>query len=283
MLRRVYALFALLAALLPLPGIAATTVVTIPRAETDRDPRNQFAFSLLEQVLQRSGRNYLLQKSDVRMQQGRALLQLQKGEGIDVICYMTSAEREAMLLPIRIPVDKGLIGWRLLMINKAQAMRWKQIAAIGELKTLTAGQGSDWPDFAILRANGYKVYGTSSYDSLFSMLESERIDYLPRAVTEVWLEADTHQEHLMVEPSLAFRYDAASYFFVRKGNEQLAADITIGFEKMIADGSFEKIFQEYYGDIIRRSGLKDRRIIELDNPLLPNGIPVERRKLLFRE
>ena len=115
------------------------------------------------------------------------------------------------------------------------------------------------------------------------MLESERIDYLPRAVTEVWLEADAHQENLMVEPALVFRYPAASYFFVRKGNEQLAADITVGFEKLIADGSFEKIFQEYYGDIIRRSALKDRRIIELDNPLLPDGIPVERRKLLFRE
>ncbi|MES2324077.1 MAG: transporter substrate-binding domain-containing protein [Pseudomonadota bacterium] len=283
MLRPVRALFALLAVLVPLLGSAAPTVVTIPRAESERDARSQFPFFLLEQVLQRSGRHYLLQKSDVRMQQGRALLQLQKGEGIDVVCYMTSAERESLLLPIRIPVDKGLIGWRLLMIKKSQAARWKQIAASGELRDLTAGQGSDWPDFAILRANGFKVYGTTNYDSLFSMLESERIDYFPRSVNEVWLEADAHQDQLMVEPTLAFRYAAASYYFVRKGNEQLAADITIGMEKMIADGSYEKLFQEYYGEVIRRSGLKDRRIIELNNPLLPNGLPVERRNLQFRE
>jgi ABC-type amino acid transport substrate-binding protein len=162
-------------------------------------------------------------------------------------------------------------------------MRWKQISSPSELRGLTAGQGSDWPDFAILRANGFKVYGTTNYDSLFSMLETERIDYFPRSVNEVWMEADAHQEQLMVEPTLAFRYAAASYYFVRKGNEQLASDITVGLEKMIADGSFDKLFQEYYGEIIRRSTLKERRIIELDNPLLPNGIPVERRKLLFRE
>lgn len=283
MLCRARVFFALLALLLPLPGMAAPITVTIPRAETERDPRSQFPFQLLEQVLQRSGRDYVLKKSAVRMQQGRAVLQLQKGEGVDVVCYMTSAEREALLLPIRIPVDKGLIGWRLLMINKTQAMRWKRIAASSEFRELTAGQGSDWPDFAILRANGFKVYGTSNYDSLFSMLESERIDYLPRAVNEVWLEADAHQEHLMVEPALAFRYVTASYFFVRKGNEQLAADIATGFDKMLADGSYEKMFQEYYGEVIRRSALKDRRIIELINPLLPNGIPVERRNLLYRE
>jgi ABC-type amino acid transport substrate-binding protein len=115
------------------------------------------------------------------------------------------------------------------------------------------------------------------------MLQQNRIDYFPRAVSEIWYEADARQDSLMVAPKLAFRYTTASYFFVRKGQTQLAADITQGLDSMLADGSFEKLFQQFYGEVIRRSGLKERQIVELNNPSLPDGIPPERRKLLFRD
>ncbi|MES2899464.1 MAG: transporter substrate-binding domain-containing protein [Pseudomonadota bacterium] len=268
---------------LPALAVGAPTVVTFPRPESEQDTRNRFPYFLLEQALQRSGRAYRLRYSDVRMQQGRAVAMLEKNQGIDIVCFMTSAEREATLLPIRIPIDKGLIGWRLILINKSQAERWSRFASVVELKSLTAGQGSDWPDFSILRDNGFKVYGTSNYDSLFSMLQQQRIDYFPRAVSEIWYEADAHKDSLMVAPRLAFRYTTASYFFVRKGQERLAADITLGLDSMIADGSYEKLFQHYYGDVIRRSGLRERQVVELNNSMLPDGIPAERRKLLFRE
>lgn len=273
----------LLAGLLPLAACVGATVVTFPRPESDQDARNRYPYLLLGQALQRSGRDYRLRYSRLRMQQGRALLQLEKGEGIDIVSFMTSAERETRLLPVRIPIDKGLVGWRLVLINKSQAARWSQIRSVDEIRLLTAGQGSDWPDSGILRANGFRVYGTFNYDSLFRMLERQRFDYFPRSINEVWTEADAHKTRLMVEPRFAFRYVTASYFFVRKDQAQLAEDITQGLERMIADGSFERLFQQYYGEVIRRSQLKVRQIIELDNPLLPDGIPVEQRKLLFRQ
>ncbi len=217
------------------------------------------------------------------MRQGRALAMLEKNLGIDVVAYMTSAERESALLPIRIPIDKGLIGWRLMLINRSDAARWSRFTSAVDLNNLTAGQGSDWPDMFILRDSGYKVYGTSNYESLFSMLQQRRIDYFPRAVSEIWTEVDAHKDSLMVAPRLAFRYTTATYFFVRKDQAQLAADVTRGLDSMIADGSYEKLFQHYYGDLIRRSALRERQVVELPNSMLPDGIPAERRKLLFRE
>ncbi len=70
---------------------------------------------------------------------------------------------------------------------------------------------------------------------------------------------------------------------MRKGNTQLAADIAAGLEGMIADGSFEKLFQEYYGEMIRKSALKERRVLELKNPLMPKDMPIGRKNLWFRE
>ena len=281
--RHLFLIAPLITALTAPPPALAEIVVRYPRPESNPDERSLYTQRLLELALQRANPGYRVEQHPVRMLQGRALLRLQKGEGIDVVSTMTTSEREASFMPVRIPLDKGLIGWRLLLINKAQASKLKSVRTLEDLKRLTAGQGSDWPDTAILRANGLPVYGTSNYEALFSMLESERIDYFPRAVTEIWSEVGLYQERLAVEPSLVLRYPTAIYFFVRKDNTLLAADITSGLEKMIADGAFEKLFQEFYGEMIRKSALKERRILDLKNPLMPKGLPLGRKNLWFRE
>lgn len=274
----------LLVAMLTAPLLAsAEVVVRVPRPESGPDERSVYARRMLELALERAYTTYRVEQNPVRMLQGRALLRLQNGDGIDVVSTMTTAEREAAHLAIRIPIDKGLIGWRLLLINKSHAARMKSVRSIDDLKSLTAGQGTDWPDAAILRANGLNVYGTTNYDALFSMLESDRIDYFPRAVTEIWNEVDTSQQRLVVDPMLMLRYQTAIYFFVRKGNTRLATDIAEGLEKMIADGSFDREFQEYYGEMIRKSGLKGRRVFDLANPLMPKDMPLSRKNLWFRE
>jgi hypothetical protein len=276
--------YLLLMALLSQPVLAAADVVVrYPRPESAPDERSRYTQRLLELVLQRAYITYRVELNPVRMQQGRAIVRLKTNEGIDVLSTMTSIEREQEMHPIRIPIDKGLIGWRLLLINKTHAPRFTALTTLDDLKKLTAGQGNDWPDMRIMRANGLNVYGTTNYDSLFNMLESERIDYFPRSVIEIWAELDNYPQRLMVEPSIVLHYPAALYFFVRKGNTRLATDISEGLEKMIADGSFEKLFQDYYGDMIRRAGIKDRRVFELANPLAPGTMPVARKNLWFRE
>lgn len=259
----------------------ADTVIRYPRPESGADHLSQYPVRLLEQALQHAGRSYRVELYPVRMQQARALLRLENSEGIDVVTTMTSAEREARLQPIRIPLDKGVWGLRLLLINKAAAARFAGLASADQLKPMLAGQGSNWPDTAILRANGLRVYGApASYEVLYRMLETGNIDYFPRSVTEIWGELKLHQDALMVEPSVVLRYRTAVYFFVRKGDTRLAADLHAGLERMIADGSFEKLFQKFFGEQIRRAALKDRRVIDLVNPAAP-ALPLERKELWF--
>lgn len=270
------------AAALPAAAAGPAIVVTFPRPESYPDERNRYPLRLLEMALKRSDNTYRVQLYPVRMQQGRALILLQNGEGIDIVSTMTSVEREAHLMPVRIPIDKGLIGWRLLLVNKANAGQLDGVDTIEALRKLKAAQGADWPDTAILRANDLDVYGTSNYESLFKMLESQRIDYFPRSVSEIWKEVD-RRPTLMVEPNLVLRYPTALFYFVRKGDKQLHADISTGLERMIADGTYEAMFQQHYGPLIKRANLKQRKIIELHNPLKPDLMPTDRKQLWFRD
>jgi len=268
---------------LSLPQARAATVLRYPRSEPRAAPSEHYPVRLLRMALERSGRQYVLQSTPLMMRQSRALLELQSGRILDVMWTMTSRERERDLLPIRIPLDRGLIGWRLLLIRKNDTARFAAIRKAEELRAMTALQGHDWPDTDILRANGFRVQTASDYAGMFGMLATDRVDYFPRATFEIWDEAKAHaSEELVVAPGLALYYPSAFYYFVNKRNVALAADIERGMERMLADGSYEKLFQEYFGAMIERAALAKRRVFSLHNPLLPDATPLGRRELWYR-
>jgi len=273
-----------LACLLAPAWAAAQLPIFYPPPHAPTDTRNQYPIRLLETALQKAGGQYRAAETPLRMQQGRAMSLLQHGQVIDVVWAMTSIEAEANLLPIRIPIFKGLISWRLLLINQRQAEKFKQIASADALKRMVAGQGHDWPGTPILRANGYRVHGSSDYGSLFHMLKQNRIDFFPRSIVEIWAEAETHRKDgIIVEPTILLRYPSAFYFFVNKNNTKLAAELTAGLEMMIQDGTFDRLFHAYYDEAISKAALKTRTVFELDNPILPPETPLGRDALWFHQ
>jgi hypothetical protein len=284
--RRIF-LGGLLTLALPPVLAAPPTAVRYPPSEPQgnvghEDPAQYFPVRLLRAALEHSGRDYQPQPTTQMMRQNRALVELQSGRAIEVVWTMTSRQREQDLLPVRVPLDRGLIGWRLLLIRKSDEARFAAIRKASELQALEALQGHDWPDTEILRANHYRVQTSSDYAGMFKMLSSGRVDYFPRSVFEVWSEAEAFADQgLMVAPGLALHYPSAFYFFVNKRNTVLAADIQRGLEAMQADGSYERLFQEYFGETLRRSALPSRRVFELRNPLLPEATPMARLDYRF--
>ena len=82
--------------------VAQPLRVTHIRPASETDPRNAYFIDLLDLVLAKTEGAYQLVAHQTGMQQGRALKQLNKGEGLDIV--MTSTEREQALLAIRIPL-----------------------------------------------------------------------------------------------------------------------------------------------------------------------------------
>jgi len=262
---------------------AVPRTLVYPRAEADADRRDDYPVQLLALALEKAGRHDKLQPHALFMLQARSIRELEQGRGLDVIWTMTSIEREADLLPIRIPIDRGLLGWRLLLVRKDGLARFAQLHSLLELQPLRAGQGSDWPDTTILRAAGLTVDESARYGDLFRKLEAGRIDYFPRGLHEVGGELDAHRgEGLEVEPHLALHYPAAMYFFVNKRDKALAADISRGLEKALHDGSFDALFQHHFGAMLKRANLNERQVFEPRNPLLPADTPLGEAHLWYR-
>ncbi|MDP3813719.1 hypothetical protein [Pseudomonas sp.] len=276
---RLFALLWLLGLCAPLQA----EILTYAPPEVADDPRNRYPLLLLQLALDQAGGDYQLQPSATPMQQGRVFMELAHGRNVRVAWSMTSLEREAQLLPIRIPLYKGLIGWRLALVKAERRELLHKVRNLEELGRFSAGQGHDWPDTEILRANGLPVVGVPNYQSLFSMLTLGRFDYFPRSLAEVWAEAEQQRAGgLVVDDSLVLHYPSAVYFFVNPKDVALAAHIERGLELAIADGSFERLFQVHYGEYIERAQLGKRRILHLNNPLLPPQTPLQRKELWFQ-
>jgi ABC-type amino acid transport substrate-binding protein len=269
-------LLALYGAFAGLAAEGSTLQVRYPQQEAD----GAYPVKVLALALSKSGIPYAMEPMHYQMPQGRALKQLAQGIDLNVVWSITSKEREQDLLPVRIPIDKGLYGWRIFLVNKQDLPKFFGIKSLNDLKVHKAGQGHDWPDTTILRTNGLPVEVSPRYDSLFRMLKSNRFDYFPRSVLEIWGEADRYADMgLVVEPRLLLHYPTAFYFFVSKSNPELAAILERGLTAAIKDGSFERLFQQSYGDVIRRANLSGRTELRLTNPLLPTKMPLQRKEL----
>lgn len=173
----------------------------------------RYQLQLLREALQASGEPFTLQPSGQDMVQSRVLKEIAAGQ-VDVYWSMTSATREQQLLPVRIPLDKGLNGWRLLLIRQGEQARFQQVQVLSQLKRLTFIQGHDWPDTAILRHNGLSVLTSTHPLQLFDMLQKQRGDAFPRAVFEAYEDALRQPAQFVVEPKLVLVYPSAVYFLL---------------------------------------------------------------------
>ena len=262
----------------------AVDKIFYPLPESEGDLRYTYPIRLLELVIKKSDRKYELAPAKVVMQQKRALREIELGSpDLQIIWSMTSKAREQQLLAIRIPIDKGLLGWRLPLVMGQRADQFKNVKSVPDLVNFDAGQEAYWPDTEILRYNGLKVVEINYYDSTFKMLANNRFHYFPRSVLEITNEAKVHEaDGIVIDRYIAIHYPAASYFFVNKNNTALAEALRTGLERAIKDGSFDALFNEYHSPSMLAALLRGRTIIELKNPLLPEQTPLDRKELWYQ-
>ncbi len=203
---------------------------------------------------------------------------------LEVVWYATTNDLEERLLPIRIPIYRGLLGYRVLMIKKGTQHKFDGIKTKEDLRRVSLGQGRFWADTNVLTANNLNVVKVLKYEGLFYMLDGDRFDAFPRGVHEPWSEIQRYPKlALDVEQNLLVSYTNPFYFFVNKSNHKLAQDIERGLRIAIEDGSYDKYFfnDPTVKDVINKANLKNRRIIHLDNPSLPKNTPLDDKSLWF--
>lgn len=257
---------------------ALSLVVNIPKPQADSRVAQDYYIQLLRQALAKgaAGREIPELHETSVMEQGRAIRELTRGAMIDVYWMGTSIEREQKLRAIRIPLDRGLIGYRRFIIRADRQREFAVVSNVAELKHLLACQGLDWPDVDIMRSAGLRVTEVAVLEGLYQQVVAKRCDYFPRgyyeAVPEL-MERTKHYPELTEQKTLILYYPFAVYFFVRPGNEELAQWIEQGLEKMIDEGEFLLYMQNHpltSHVFPLNKNLANGIILTIPNPLLPS-------------
>jgi hypothetical protein len=268
-------------------GIAKTLQVTyFPVPESKDDTRFDYATQLLEKALKKTVKSHgpFKMKPGASMNVGRAFTYLNEGEIVNVGWSSPTNEREANFIPIRIPIRKGLLGYRIFLIKKQDRAKFAAIRTLDELKKLKVGQGHIWNDVKVFKANGFKVVTSSVYEGLFKMLIHGRFDYFSRGINEAPSEYQQRKDKLpdlFLEENILLYYPWPKYFFTSKKTPELAERIERGLRIMIQDGSFDKHFMKFHQKDIEMTNLKNRRLFKIDNPLLPSTVPIDQNQLWF--
>lgn len=280
----------LLALALLCHGCLAACVITYPLTSGGIDSRYDYAWAVLRSALHKTGARdgpCLVRQHDVPMSPQRISQELRlTGGHINILARATDPGLEQDFLPVRLPIDRGLLGYRVFLVRADQLPRFAAVRTLDDLRHLRAGVGKDWADVAILRAAGLPIVEGHNYDGLFAMLDVGRFDYFSRSVDEAMRELGERRPRypqLVVEPTLLLHYPLPTYFFLRRDaeGEQLQRRITQGLEMMVADGSLEALFERYKRGMINQASLRQRRIIDIPNPTLLPQTPLARKELWY--
>ncbi len=242
-----------------------------------------YAKGVLKLILSKLPETYRWDESTPSSSEAR-ITQMLVDDQLDIVWYATTQEFEGRMMPIRIPIYKGLFGFRIFLIKEGTQHKFVGVKNLEDLKRLSIAQGRLWADTQILEANGLDVIKVNHYHSLFYMLDGDRFDAFPRGVHEPWVEMQRMPElQLAVEENLMVVYTNAFYFFVNKDNKALHQRIEMGFRMAIEDGSFQEYFlnDPTVQDVLRRANLSERTVIRLSNPLIPPHTPIEDASLWF--
>ncbi len=207
------------------------------------------------------------------MPQARQLLTLLKGEG-DIMWSATNDEREALLIPIRLPLLQGLAGYRVFVIAKDNQPTFPASMSALQLKQKVAVQGIDWPDLAVLQRNGYAVNGadwSEWFTSMFNMVQRGVVDYFPRNVIEVSNDLARHKDKsVILEQNHMLHYANYEYFFVRPDKPELVARLKEGLRRILLNGELETLFLKYplHKHALALANSPSRQTHELANPEL---------------
>jgi ABC-type amino acid transport substrate-binding protein len=269
---------------------ASPLIVVHPAPESPGDIRDRYYWQLLDQALRITEPDfgpYMLRQAKDPMKEPRILQEIMSGSGsINVVDHPAAPEWERRLLPIRFPLDKGLLGYRVFLIRKEMQPQLSRVRNLQDLRRYRIGQGQGWVDVTILRHAGFTVIEGADYEGLFDMLASNRFDLFSRGLTEVAAELAMHKAKypdLVIDEHLLLYYPLTSYFYVGRSpsGRALAHRISVGLERMRRNGTFERMFESFKKPLDKAVGFQGRILIRIDNPLLTPQTPLGRHDLWY--
>lgn len=257
----------------------AKDIVIVNVGESQNDQRIEFKNELVKMALEITKEQfgeYEIVENTQRMNISRAFRELEKGDSLSLTFAHTRAEFEQRALTVRVPLRQGLDSYRLLMVKKGNENKFANVETLEDLKRFTVGLSPNWSTYTIMQQHQFTIVDAEDYSTMFKMLESERFDFVPRALNEVYNELMLYQpmsEGLAVVPNLALYIPSASYMFVSKKQPRIYQRLNTGLHAMVVNGDLLRLTEKYYQRFVKRAAMQNRKVIAITHSLLPVFIP----------
>jgi hypothetical protein len=159
--------------------------------------RERYGYEILDDALKHSVARYGPYKVEpvtTEMSIARLRQQVLKGDLINVVVFPVGLkEIDEGLIPIDIPLDKGLHGYRIAFIRATDQDRMCRVRDIAGLRQLRIGTGEQWAEAPIYKYNGIHPLTARNSELLLPMLENGRFDLFPRGIAQLVSEYDSYK------------------------------------------------------------------------------------------
>lgn len=244
--------------------------------QVQSDPHLQFARDICLEALRKAGVDASFEpfppapekRLDAEMASGELHLSF-----IPPNADRLALEAQERVAAIRIPMERGLLGYRICLVRGAAPDMLADVKTAGDLRRFTVGQGLGWADIDVYRLAGIPVAEApfAAPTDPLRALAAGNFDLLPLGFSEYedfLNKYDGAAYGIVADRNIVIRYPWYRYVWVSRTAPD--ADILLpglrkGLEMMAKDGSFIRMFEQSKGRIALDS-LKGRTVIDLQSP-----------------
>lgn len=197
---------------------------------------------------------------------------------------------EGRLRMIPIPLDRGMLGYRVNFVLRSQQDKLAHVRTAADLAAFTIGQNVGWMDTAIYRAAGIPTKDVkdwangefaqpmeAGYIDLFPLGLEETLDYFLKHVQERY-------PQLTVDSHILVHYPWFRFVWVspKADADALYEALQRGFDILVANGRFLEIWNSHNRRLPAHEFVR-RTVIEIPNPFYDHHlVPLRYRPLLIR-
>lgn len=247
------------------------------------DARKPFEIALMKAIFAESEIQFgpaEFEVSEWRISTSRAVQLMKEGERvhIQIAPYLLHKLNQQAVTILPTPVLRNILGYRQLIVNPENKKDFAEIESRGDFATKVAGQGRGWADNHVYRFNNIEVVEAPSFDGMFPMLDRHRFDYIPLGVSEA---GNTIKQDSLIQyqfelvPNFIVFYPWPVNILVSIKHPDLSARIQFGLDEVIRKGTYDKLFKEHFGSLLKKLEMKNVKVIVLRTPDLPANVPTE--------
>ncbi len=199
--------------------------------------------------------------------------------------------KEGKLRMIPVPLDRGLLGYRINLLLDSQKHKLSNVRTAADLRAYSMGQNVGWMDVEIYRAAGIPTKEIKNWSNgeFATQMEAGFVDLFPLGLEETLTYFLPHFQkqypQLTIDPYILVRYPWFRFVWVSPNPDAdaLYDALQQGFDRIVEDGRFLEIWAQYCKPP-PDTAFRLRTIIDIDNPFYGYDlVPARYRKLLYKQ